>query len=48
MDNGVKDEKNYYGGALKNHILRGGGGVPRKGEGFRQFADLRGGSKKKS
>lgn len=47
MDNGVKDEKNYYGGALKNHILRGGG-VPRKGEGFRQFADLRGGSKKKS
>ena len=34
VDNGVKDEKNYYGGALKNHILRGGGVCLEKGRGL--------------
>lgn len=49
MQNGVKDEKNYYGSSLEIHIFRrGGGGVPTKGKGFRQFADVRGGSQKKS
>ena len=47
---GVKDEKFYYQGSLKNQIFTGvtktnSGELPK--EGFGQFADLRGGLGKK-